>query len=224
MIKHAPKELPTPQFKHSMLDPQFGKLVPEDFPDERDAIHIATAAVYAEHGLNPGDHVGLSKTSERPDVMGYSDDPLGIVDPFLVKPVKKGERFWVFLYPGSIRSLRHNWSHPDFDTRIARAVAERLIESPAHKRMKAFAASLDWESYNDEDSRRWFSGLQRTGPITMEEVLNHAKEWLTDEQFWCEGGRFEGQDLYPEFWDDFETITGIEAPDKKRGHFLTCSC
>ncbi len=63
--------VPEGQFKHSMMDPQFGKLVPSDFPDERDAIHIATAAVFAEHDLNPGDHVGL--TTEAPDVMGRSD-------------------------------------------------------------------------------------------------------------------------------------------------------
>ena len=90
-------EIPTGQFKHSMADPQFGRLVPADFPDERDAIHIATAAVFATEDLNPGDHVGfVTKDNNK---MGRSEiAPLGIVDPFLPKPVKKGERFWVFLY------------------------------------------------------------------------------------------------------------------------------
>ena len=79
--------IPEGGFKHTMLDPQFGKLVPDDFPDERDAIHIATAAVFALEDLKPGDHVGL--TSEKPDWMGKSDiAPLGIVDPFLTEKVK----------------------------------------------------------------------------------------------------------------------------------------
>lgn len=205
-------------FKHTMLDPQFGKLVPDDFPDERDAIHIATAAVYAAHVLKPGQHVGLSTTSERADVMeGNSATPLGIVDPFLKSTVKKGERFWVFLYPGSIRSLRHNWTHPDFDKRLVEVAVGKLVESPSHKRMRAFAAGLDWET-------DWYNALVRTGPITMGEVLEHAKDYINNGEYWSEGGRFEGEGIYAEFWDDFEIITGIPAPDKDRGHFFSCSC
>ena len=33
-------EIPTGQFKHSMADPQFGRLVPADFPAERQALEL----------------------------------------------------------------------------------------------------------------------------------------------------------------------------------------
>lgn len=195
------------QFKHTMLDPQFGKLVPKDFPDERDAIHIATAAVYALENLNPGDHVGL--ISERADAMGKSEiAPLGIVDPFLTTPVKEGERFWVFLYPGSIRSLRHNWSHAAFDNRAA--LVNALRESPNRKRMQAFANSLQ----DDDDGN----------PVTVEELIKRAKLYIACGEDWCEGGRFEGDYIYRDFWTDFEVLTGISVPSDKRYNFFSCSC
>lgn len=205
-------------FKHTMLDPQFGILVPDDFPDERDAIHIATAAVFAETDLNPGDHVGL--TTNKQDVMGRSEiAPLGIVDPFLKEPVKKGQRFWVFLYPGSIRSLRHNWSHPAFDKRAE--LIEALKDSPAKRRMRAFAESLPCSQIFDGN---WIHVAN--GPkATMEEVLQHAKAFVESGDYWSEGDRFNGfGGLYPEFWGDFEVLTGIPAPDADTYGFFSCNC
>lgn len=208
-------EIPTGQFKHSMADPQFGRLVPADFPDERDAIHIATAAVFATEDLNPGDHVGF--VTKDNDKMGRSEiAPLGIVDPFLPKPVKKGDRFWVFLYPGTIQSLRHNWTHPSFDVR--QQLIRAIEETPAKKRMKAFAASLPEYaySYGSEDERH--------DPISFEMLIDRATAYVNGGECWSEGGRFEGQDLYDEFWDDFEELTGLKVPEGDRYSFFSCSC
>lgn len=215
--------VPEGQFKHSMMDPQFGKLVPSDFPDERDAIHIATAAVFAEHDLYPGDHVGL--TTEAPDVMGRSDiAPLGIVDPFLTEPVRKGERFWVFLYPGTIRSLRHNWSHPAFDKKAELVAA---LKDTVHKRrMRTFAASLPYAGRVEvwDDKAYTYIVVEEGRPHTMEEVLERAKDYVENGQYWSQGGDFEGEGLYPEFWTDFEVLTGISCPENERYSFFSCSC
>ncbi len=205
-------EIPAGQFKHSMADPQFGRLVPADFPDERDAIHIATAAVFATENLNPGDHVGF--VTKDNDKMGRSEiAPLGIVDPFLPKPVKKGERFWVFLYPGTIQSLRHNWSHPSFDVR--QQLIRAIEETPAKKRMKAFTRELSGgHDYNGN----------LYGEVTFEELIDRATCYVVGGEYWSEGGRFEGQDLYDEFWDDFEELTGLKVPEGDRYSFFSCSC
>src|SRR5262249_45454600 len=86
-------------------------------PDEdarRDAVHIAVAPVVAAARLQPGQHVEL-----RQDGRGQpGDKPVGIVDPFLTDSVLPGERFWLFLYPGTITSLRHVWTHPAFKVKV----------------------------------------------------------------------------------------------------------
>jgi hypothetical protein len=90
-----------------MNPPEVGKLAPETA--FRDAIHVAVAPVIASTILQPGEHVGYHN--------GKSDKTMpaiGIVDPFLTEPVQKDEKFWLFLYPGSITSLRHVWTHNAF--------------------------------------------------------------------------------------------------------------
>lgn len=78
--------------------------------EERDAIHIAIAPVVAGRYLSPGDHVGLDEKGEATK----DCDPIGIVDPFLGDRVKKGERFYLCLYPNTVTSLRHHWRHFSF--------------------------------------------------------------------------------------------------------------
>lgn len=76
-------------------------------PQKRDAIHIAIVPVTATtEKLFPGQHVDAQGTMAGARV--------GIVDPYLTVPVKKGETFWLYLYPGSVTSLRHVWTHPAF--------------------------------------------------------------------------------------------------------------
>ncbi len=79
-------------------------------PQQRDAIHIAVAPVVAARIMKPGEHVGLNAEG----LAIYSTEPIGLVDPFLKSPVAAGDKFWLFLYPGTITGLRHEWAHPAF--------------------------------------------------------------------------------------------------------------
>ncbi len=92
--------------------PVLGKLA--DANDRRDAIHIALAPVVAGVDLEPGQHVGLfSDGTAKP-----TEPHIGIVDPFLVSRVSRGERFWLFLYQGTVTSLRHVYTHPAFTAKV----------------------------------------------------------------------------------------------------------
>jgi hypothetical protein len=77
---------------------------------ERDAIHIAVIPMQAGADLPPGQHVAVIDGRALPTTDALS---VGVVDPFLLKPVKEGERFWLLVQPFTVRSLHHDWSHPD---------------------------------------------------------------------------------------------------------------
>lgn len=77
---------------------------------ENDAVHIAATPLIAVEILRPGQHIGLDDDG-KPTTQG---ETIGIVDPFLVRPVLPGQPFWLCLYPGTITSLRHHWTHPKF--------------------------------------------------------------------------------------------------------------
>lgn len=89
------------------MTPEVGKLITDKA--FRDAIHVAIAPANAMETLLPGQHVAYRYGD------AYAEGEfVGIVDPFLREPVKKGEAFWLFLYPNTVTSLRHAWTHPAF--------------------------------------------------------------------------------------------------------------
>lgn len=83
-----------------------GKLAADDAG--RDAIHIAVAPIVAADIFSPGEHVGVNSDGKA----SRNEPHIGIVDPYLKKTVKPGERFYLCLYPNTITSLRHHWVHP----------------------------------------------------------------------------------------------------------------
>lgn len=90
-----------------MNDIGIGKIITGE--QQRDAIHIAVGPAVAAGELEPGQHVGRVG-----DGFGVCEETIGIVDPYLPRgsTVMHRQRFWLFLYPGSISSLRHEWEHP----------------------------------------------------------------------------------------------------------------
>lgn len=93
-----------------------GKKLPEYV--ERDAIHIAVLPVV----LGPpvldiylsGDPVRFigDSTILVTQCDEHDSNSIGIIDPFIKEPPKEGDRVFVFMYPGTITGLRHQWSHP----------------------------------------------------------------------------------------------------------------
>ena len=90
-----------------------GKLLNEN--QQSDAIHIAIAPVTCTETLYPKQGINFRTKEIVVAVEGPSD---GIVDPFLNGPVFPGQRFWIFLKPGSVTSLRHEWTHPAFSANV----------------------------------------------------------------------------------------------------------
>ena len=84
-----------------------------DASQKRDAIHLAVLPVEAGEALRVGIRISIINGKAFKD-----DNGLSIVDPFLEKTVKSGQMFWAVLRPRLVQSLRHVWSHPDFEDEI----------------------------------------------------------------------------------------------------------
>jgi len=179
-------------------------------PQLQDAIHIAVAPVVAYRTLRPGEHVALTDDGEA-DIFGKC---IGIVDPFLTTAVKKGEKFWLFLYPGSITSLKHFWTHPAFEKKpeaipvapIPVTVKSPLVSDAFTRAMRAVTAIAN--------------GLD----LDAEELLEAADDYVKYGNYFSQGGKFEGVYLTDEFWPHYEVIRNVVIPDDERNSFFSCSC
>jgi hypothetical protein len=187
---------------HTKNEPEIGKLI-EDNP-KRDAIHIAVAPVIAAHRLTPGVKVGLNEFKQA---SSRSGNPIGVVDPYLSRPVEKGQKFWLFLFPKTITALNHVWEHPAFPD----------VETPAP------------EETEKQKSETWLRDFAETVEADYEDMMYTASTHC-GEQRWgdylCDGGKWEGQGTPKEFWKHYEIVTGKKPREDGYGSpgIFSCSC
>jgi len=163
----------------------------------RDAIHCPIISAVAKMNLNVGTPVSILETGEAEQSDLYSC--VGIVDPFLRGFVQKGEQFWVWVRPGSISSLTHQWTHkriPEFaavvpDKEKARVRLQEFAEGPLHVSLEEMLATIE-ACRGDTDNALYDHGYESLG-------------------------------VYAGFWDDYELYTGKPDPNKEGWfYFFTC--
>jgi hypothetical protein len=185
-----------------------------DDKQKRDAIHLAVEPVVAMEMLLPGSHVTVDGRLVR------GNNGVGIVDPFLIEPVLQGQRFWLVVYPRTIKSLRHVWEHPEFPaSEIVKHEEEMTTDTDKVKISKewmiAYAEEINSWSYNEEDEYH---------PITYQELMEAAKDYLSNGSYWNLGSQLEGESLHSDFWYHYEIISGENIEEDKQQSFFTCSC
>lgn len=187
--------------------PKLGQLC--DATAERDAIHVAVVPAEACVKLKPGQHVGFGgKLGDR--VLAVTDaEPIGVVDPFLKKPVEKGQNFWLCLYPGTVISLRHHYRHPVLDADEIRQETMEKLKHPAIERMKEWAEGFGTNYRDVLDLTRYYL-------LTGEEaVLDGHKSMNVSTDDYPKGGTF---------WGDYEMITNAKVSDEQKKDFFRCAC
>lgn len=179
-----------------------GKLI--EGAAERDAIHVAILPVTAAEDLSRGMEVGLvygTTDQVKSKQRRYGQKPIGIVDPFLEDYcVPKGQRCWVFLFPGTVIGMRHHWSHPDIDQQ-----REPATESERWLRKFADKWNFDYGEMvtNAQDNEGYVVAMGRD---------LHSRTELEP-----------GDEL--EFWRHIEKLVGREFDENHRANFgWSCSC
>lgn len=218
----------------------------------RDAIHLGVEPVEAGEHLNPSEHIGIGpdgKAYSSVDSRVYSNiKALGIADPFITRSINPGEKFWLVVYPRQITSLRHVWTHPDFDSNeqkvldISEATSEDLmkeiqrrlavnaapVEAVATYTSPAFPESL--ASRVEADAWKWINNYADGLGLDVGELMDYADMWVDARrrgswgEYLCKGGDLEGEYVSDEFWDNYDIVRDRSTDDDERGSFFTCSC
>lgn len=181
-----------------------------DDRQKRDAIHLAVEPVIAGENLKPGTHINITHGTAYKTEIGQG---LGIVDPFLLKPVKKGERFWFVMYPRQVQSLRHVWAHPSFPDEVGTSSPDKAV---SESWLRRFCDKSDCPGYD----------------IVME-LIDKGSLPSDDSEYYPDGGEynkdyliFRGSDAHgtipPEFWDHAEIVLGRKLT--ARPEYFSCSC
>jgi len=218
-----------------------GRLIQGDA--HRDAIHVAVLPATAGEQLRPGQRVTIDKNGKTafgaPLVLvnNCPDPTVGIVDPFLYQPVEPGQDFYVFLLPGSITSLRHDWTHPVLDEQpLAKVWLEnyakfkglRYDDMMALKNLPRDMPQAFWDNFQtvtgkDGQSTHTVMEVADAAGLGFAELMAGAADYQQNDRCLKEGGRWEGFDFDVEaFWDAYEKLTGAPVIDKS--NFFSCAC
>jgi len=170
--------------------------------ERRDAIHLAVEPVIAGERLYCGQHVGILDGKANTKAKH-----VGVVDPFLKEGVEIGQRFWLVVYPRTITSLRHVWSHPDFAD----------IAEPQNEPADSEVAK----------SQAWIAQFAAKIDQTPNRLMDAAQTYLEYDDYTrddSESYKGQGAEMWREFWRHYAVVTGKPVEDGKDDSFFTCSC
>lgn len=174
---------------------QIGKLNVEGA--ERDAIHIAVAPVVCGASpLSAGMRIGFLPDGR---VGRIPQEVIGIVDPFLTESVYADDKFFMFLLPNTITSLRHQWTHPAFEETTG------------------LTAKLAAEA--------WLRDYCARNSTEYEYIIQCA----VDGDTMCFGNEQDDlnsdEALRREFWDRLELVTGKKmTAEQRETEYFRCAC
>lgn len=203
------------------------------YVEKRDAIHLGVEPVEAGEDIRKNSHIGIGSDGKA-YAASHDIKPLGIVDPFLSHGPKKGERFWLVVYPRQITSLRHVWEHPDFPEEIQKQEPKeeeyKLSPEDEHNTLVLLgeprAVAYEWIKKYAESFGETYDGRS----INAEDLIAYGKDYYEDSErgvwpdYLSKGGLLEGQSTSDEFWVQLGIYLGKELDSEHTGNFFSCSC
>lgn len=192
-----------------------GKILPDEIPvGTRDAVHVAVLAATAGETL-----WAMGDVSYENGIACTEGKHIGIVDPFLDGKVKRGQKFWLFLYPRTITGLKHVWEHPD-----VAGVQQEYFPTPVKKaRSEADVTAARDEAV--EYLHQWAGnhGVEYTSMMRkIKECINDEGE--LDDYINLGTGSSKEIDDPEEFWTNVGLVLNVDIKDKTQITYFSCSC
>jgi len=227
-----------------MSEPNLGHLIGEGDDVNRDAIHVAVVPMTAGEDLSIGSAFRLGSTDQYTAYNGNYGNAVGIVDPFLNASevtywrVEKGQKFWGFLFPGTVTGMRHHWMHPAFKERTDSIPAFNDREYEYQEAWACCAGEVydedHWQQDEAEESYRWLQDFCDRWNFDLTELIAQATKSGDNRESWDRYIVANGHDLHNSgdlgedhnlFWKHLETYTGEKYDDDHRlGMGWSCSC
>lgn len=200
---------------------------------QRDAIHIAVVPMKVQDPNGRGLYAGMRVKLARGKVdtvrsWDEDEDPedacIGIVDPFIKTSwdsrINEGEEVWVFLFPGTITSLRHDWTHP----RIPHEAPPKPEGCGLTEAQLVRWTEMRLEGKVKIHSDKWMQEYCDSIDEDVKDIMDAAYDAVHHGGYYSKGGKFGGMHLPGEFWDHYYVLTGENVPDKGRMSFFSCGC
>lgn len=181
-----------------MSDIRFGQLIYGY--QQRDAVHVAVTPITAGAQLKPGEWVCVKDGLAHKRGTWRDGELIGFVDPCLTEDVMIGERFWLWLQPGSITSLRHNWTHPAIPEQAPTSAEKQA----AMKRMGEIGEHIG--GFSAEEMLQYYADVAKSGGG-------------------CLPNDIDNYDAPADFWELGEMLTGLSvSPSQREDHYFRCAC
>lgn len=182
--------------------------------DLRDALHIAVISGVAGEKLRAGQNV---KIQEGVWMSCNISNRMAVVDPYIRRPLNKGDLFWACLMPNSVTDVKHVWTHPDFPVKEETAMGKAgFSPKDSEKWLREFVSQANCPQYNEVIAAAVGEFLENRDPEYYSSAYNCNSEHLYF------AGRDAHGDIPPEFWDHVENATGKKCPH--RPLYFSCSC
>lgn len=187
-------------------DLKLGHIIEDGREANRDAIHVAVVPVTAQVVLIPGQKV-------NPEGLPLGT-LVGIVDPFLPDVVRPGQRFWLWLTPGTVTDMRHHWRHPAF--------AEQDKPSRPISDVAGTKSPAEHASYSESWLREYAAG---TG-IEFDDLLAAGEQYARTGYCTVQHNSQDWRDEFNRnFWHHYEIFTGTKVSDEVReSNPFCCTC
>ena len=179
------------------------KKIGKDEKVAKDAIHIAILPVIV--GLDyvhPGQAAKVSSFNKEADLfeLGEIGKNIGIINPFMEKGrIMEGDRVYIFLYPNTVTSLRHDWEFEGLET--IRKIGQPTLEA----------------------SKLYIEMIAEDMDMDYQELMDATEDSIDYGNYYSVGSNEDAR-LPDEFWAHYELITGRIVPADKRYSFFSCSC